>query len=280
MSNRNNDGGTMKLKYAMVAGLLVLGACDSGSAGPGGGGNVAIRFGTGSGAAANLQTEVKTSGITSAATDLTVTGTNGTLVIQDIRLIASRFKLKGTEATCPDSISNSSNKSQGDGDREHDGECDEFQGGPFIVDLPLDGTNTTIATDKVPAGTYNWFSFKVKSLEVDDDEDSSEKANVPALVTQMRTFYPNFPGNASMVVKGTFNGTPFTTYFRANMLVVQKLDPPLVVPGDNSVNVTIDPSLWFKTGSQVLNLAALNGQTVQMGSGFINGVRGANRHRD
>lgn len=264
-----------KFRYTLAAGLLILGACDSGSTAPGGGGNVAIRFGTSSGTAANLQTELKASGITSPANDLTVTGTNGTLVIQDIRLIASRFKLKGSDGTCADSASSSKSN-----EREHDGECDEFKGGPFMIDLPLDGSMATIATDNVPAGTYNWFAFKIKSLEVDNDEDSSEVATVPALLTQMRTFYPNFPSNASMVVKGTFNGTPFTDYFRANMMVVQKLDPPLVVPGNTSVHVTIDPSLWFKTGSNVLNLAALNGQTIQMGSGFMNGVRGANRHND
>ncbi len=276
----------MKLRHTLAAALLILGACDSGSTSPGGGGNVSIRFGT-STTSANLQANLQASGISSPANDLTVTGTNGTLVIQDIRMVASRFKLKGNDqSTCADSVAESHSNNgngNGNGDREHDEDCDEFRGGPFIVNIPLDGSMTTIATDNVPAGTYNWFAFKVKSLNVGDDaddDDASENANIPALLTQIRALYPNFPSNASMVVKGTFNGAPFTTYFRANMMVVQKLDPPLVVPGDNAVHVTIDPSLWFKNGSQVLNLAALNGQTVQMGSGFLNGVRGSNRHHD
>jgi hypothetical protein len=274
----------MKLRFTLAAALLILGACDNGSTSPGGGGNVAIRFGVAT-TTANLQANVQASGISSPANDLTVTGTNGTLVIQDIKMVASRFKLKGNDqSTCADSVANShSNNGNGDEDREHDDDCDEFRGGPFIVNIPLDGSMVTITTDNVPAGTYNWFAFKVKSLNPGDnadDDDASENANIPALLTQMRALYPNFPSNASMVVKGTFNGTAFTTYFRANMMVVQKLDPPLVVPGDNAVHVTIDPSLWFKNGSQVLDLAALNGQTVQMGSGFLNGVRGSNRHHD
>jgi hypothetical protein len=57
----------------------------------------------------------------------------------------------------------------------------------------------------------------------------------------------------------------FTVYFRANLTVEKPLSPPLVIPGSSAVTVSVDPSLWFNAGTQVLNLAALNGQTVGFG---------------
>ena len=83
-----------------------------------------------------------------------------------------------------------------------------------------------------------------------------------------------------MVVKGTFNGTPFTTYFRSELEIEQQLATPLTVPGDNALQVMIDPTAWFRNGTQVLDLAALNGQLVNLGNGFMNGVRGTNRGHD
>jgi len=254
----------MKYGYTLAAALLLLGACD-GSTGPGGGGNIAIRFGTS--ASSNVLANVQLSGSASSANDLTVTGTNGTLVIQDIRFIVSRLELERTEGTaCKDSSGEGSrsgnlmraDNNTGDNGREQDSECDEFQGGPFLVDLPLTGL-TSIATDNVPAGTYDAFSFRIRGLDSDTDDDASEKQIVPGVLTEIRTFYPNFPSNASMVVKGTFNGTPFTTYFRAKMKIEQKLDKPLNVPGDKSIQVMIDPSAWFKNGTLVLDLQRPHG---------------------
>jgi hypothetical protein len=286
----------MKYSYLLVAALVTLSACD-GTTGPKGGGSVAIRFGMSPASSSNILSDVQLSGSQSPASDLTITGTNGTLVIQDIRFIVSRLELKQAVGTaCTDSSANSErdgdllradrgssggggNDASNDNGRDSNAECDEFQGGPFQVDLPLAGL-TSIATDNVPAGTYNAFSFRIRGLDSGDDDDSSEAATRSSVLTQIRTFYPNFPSNASMVVKGTFNGTPFTTYFRSELEIEQQLATPLTVPGDNSLQVMIDPTAWFKNGAQVLNLAALNGQTVNLGSGFRNGVRGADRGRD
>ncbi len=292
----------MKYRLSLVAALVVLGACD-GSTGPGGGGTVAIRFGTSAGS--NLSADVQLSGSPSLASDLTVTGTNGTLVIQDIRFIVSRLKLEQSEGMTCTGSSNSDDDRGGNGsgngsgnsgrnggrsgenetEREHDSECNEFEGGPFLVDLPLAGL-TSITTDNVPAGTYDAFSFRIRNVDdIEDndnagDDDASERHNASAVLAEMRTFYPNFPANASMVVKGTFNGKAFTTYFRSQLQIEQKLDTPLTVPGDKSLQVLIDPTAWFRNGTQVLDLASLNGRTVDLGSGFRKGVRGANRGRD
>ena len=74
-----------------------------------------------------------------------------------------------------------------------------------------------------------------------------------------------------MVVHGTQNGTPFTVYFRSKIKVEQAISPPLVVPGDQVLTVNLDPSMWFKVGNQVLNLSALNGRLVDLGT-FRDGI--------
>ncbi len=289
----------MKYRYLFAA-IITLGACD-GSTAPRNGANVAINFGTS--VRSSVSADVQLSGNPALVSDLTLTGTNGTLVIQDIRFIVSRLELKqSTGTTCTDSSgtddSRSSNLlradhgSSGGGSndganhdandgRERDAECNEFEGGPFLVDLPLAGL-TSIATSKVPAGTYDAFSFRIRGLDADNEagDDSTELKNAQSVLAQMRTFYPNFPSSASMVVKGTFNGTPFTTYFRAKLEIEQQLATPLTVPGDNSLQVMIDPTAWFNNGTQVLNLGALNGQTVNLGSNFRNGVKGTDRGHD
>lgn len=278
----------MRNKVALAVGILSLAGCDS-LTGPGRGGNVAIRFSTTSSSA--LSSNLVSAGNASPHADqLTVTGTNGTIVIDDIRFIVENMKLRSSDANsaCDDDedeneidddrLVSTSQSRDGNEDENDEDEC-EFKGGPFIVDLPLQG-NTTIATQDVPAGTYDRVKFRIDDLEADDDDDDGEKANTPNLLSDMRAVYPNFPSRASMVVKGTQNGQPFVVYFRSKLNITQPISPPLVVPGSQTLTVQIDPSMWFKNGNQVVNLLALNGQLVDFGNGFSGGIRGAHRDDD
>ena len=277
----------MNLKIGTAVLFLAAIACD-GSTGPAGGGKVAIKFGAGSSSA--VRGNLMASSAPGISSDLTVTGTNGTIDIQDIRFIVEEIKLKSTEGTggcaenenedrSDDNVLVRADDRQGGNGAENENDDCEFEGGPFIVDLPLDG-NTTIATENVPPGTYDHVSFKVDDLEGGNDDEADDSANAPNLLNQIRTVYPNFPSRASMVVKGTQNGTPFTVYFRSKMRINQVLDPPLTVPGTQVLTVKLDPSMWFKNGNQVLNLAALNGRLVDIGNGFGNGIKGAHRGDD
>jgi hypothetical protein len=276
----------VKLSIKLAALLVFLAACD-GSTGPGSGGKVALRFSssTNSQVSANLMS----SGDLTLASDLTVTGTNGTLLIDDIRFIVEELELKSSDATSAcgddehevdDDLRVAADDRQGgndDEDNEDEDDC-EFEGGPFIVDLPLDG-KATITTENVPAGTYDSFKFKIDDLEADDEDDDDEIAKTPTLLADIRAAYPNFPSRASMVVHGTQNGTPFTVYFRSKIKVRQAISPPLVVPGDQVLTVQLDPAMWFKVGNQVMNLAALNGRLVDLGN-FGNGISGIHHDDD
>lgn len=273
----------MNRSFALAAVVGFLTACDGGT-GPGGGGNVAVRFGTGSasGVSANL---ISSGNPGIAADQLTLTGTNGTLVLQDVRFIVEQMKLSSSESnsTCNDDnevdddlrVSADDRSGRDSAKDNEDDEC-EFKGGPFIVDLPLDG-NTTITTENVPPGTYDSFKFKIDDLEGDDEDNATERTRAPDLLAQMRTVYPNFPSRASMVVQGTQDGQPFTVYFRSKMKIQDRISPPLVVPGDQALTVKIDPTAWFKSGNQVMNLLALNGRLVDFGEQFRNGMEGTRR---
>lgn len=282
----------MKKLIVMSAGLVFLAGCD-GSTTPGNGGNVAVKF------SAIGSPALRASGVSAyyaqPASDLTVTGTNGTLLIDDIRFIVEELELESSESSsvCNDDdehdddlrVSADEHSGRGgdddedDNEDEDDDEC-EFEGGPFIVDLPLDGSGVaTITTENVPAGTYDSFKFKIDDLEADDGDNDDEAAKTPSLLSDIRAAYPNFPSRASMVVHGAQNGTPFTVYFRSKIRISQAITPPLVVPGDGTLTVHLDPSMWFKIGGQVLDLAALNGRLVDLGN-FNHGITGIHHGDD
>lgn len=273
----------MKRSILSAALLLFLAACDA-IGGPGDGGRVSVRFATRS--AGQLSSNLVSGGDARPLSDLVVTGTNGNLVIEDIRFIVQELELESSDEirNCDDDDDDEFDDDDNvlvasrDDDEEDDDEC-EFEGGPFIVDLNLDGA-TTISTEDVPPGTYDRLEFEVEDLEVDDEDEDDEASNYSAVLAEMRAAYPNFPSRASLVVKGTQNGQPFIVYFRSDIEVSQVISPPLVVPSNDVITIDLNPALWFKNGSQVVNLLALNGRLVDIGDGFRGGILGAHRDDD
>ena len=187
---------------------------------------------------------------------ITLTGTNGRLVIQDIRLIVSEIELERAGGECVG---------------ERDDDCEEFEGGPFLVNL-LDGSAAEVVNAVIPAGSYTEMEFEVEDLDVDDDDDNGERQAKQSILTQMRQAYPAFPSDASMVVHGTFNGEPFTVFFEAEIEVEQEFATPFRVPEDGGITVNLSPGAWFQQGAQLMDLRALNGRTLEFEAEFENGV--------
>ena len=201
--------------------------------------------------------------------ELTLTGTNGTLVIEDVRMIVAEVELEGPEA-CVGT----------DDDDDDPGleEC-EFESGPFLLDLPLGTGNVVVATANVPAGTYTELEFEVEDLDEDEDEDFG--GALTAIRQQMRTAYPLFPDEASIVVRGTFTPTggsvrPFTVYLDAEVEVERTLVPPLLVADGTSattITVMMNPEVWFTaTGGAVTDLSAFDGERLEFEAEFEDGV--------
>lgn len=191
------------------------------------------------------------------AGDITLVGTNGTLVIQDLRLIVSEMELERAGVECAEDV-----------DEE---ECEELAGGPFLVDL-LSSSAQEIVTALVPAGSYIEFEFEVENLGDDWDDDASERQAKAAILAALRSDYPLFPEVGSMVMHGTFDGEPFTVYFDAEIEVEREFATPFRVPEDGAIIVGLDPSAWFQTGSYVIDPRPFDGQTIEFDFEFESGV--------
>lgn len=237
----------MQKKMLMAVGLVpLLWGCDD-ATGPDGAGQVAVRFQAVSAAGA-IAAPAAAGSASLAADPITLTGNGNTLVIEDIRLIVSEIELERADAECIG--------------EDDDDDCEEFEGGPFLVNL-LDGTPDQVVTALVPPGSYTEFEFEVEDLDDDDDDDDSERQVIQGLLVEMRQAYPGFPEDASMVVSGTWNGEPFTVYFDAEIEVELEFDTPFRVPEDAAILVNMDPSAWFVRDGQPINLAEYDGQTIE-----------------
>lgn len=227
--------------FALAVALAIsLVGCDStGSSTTGG--NVEVGFSTIS------SSPQSTSAFTKADHDsLTLSGSNGTLAITDIRLVVDKVKLKeDTEST------------DGSGEEvEIEREVEVEQ--PRFLDLPLQNSEVSpVAAGDVPAGTYNAFEFEVDDLEDDaDDGESDDNQNDRELLADIRAEFPDWPEDASMIVVGTFTpsgGTPtsFATYFEAEIEVERALRPPIEVTSEGfsrTLVVRLDPARWFAQG--------------------------------
>lgn len=253
----------MLKKTLMLAVLVpILGGCED-TTSPNGAGQVAVRFqaATSTSASASRSPAGARFDQVPATGAITLTGSNGTLVIQDIRLIVSELELESAQGTCG-AVSSKDAEHEDDESR-----CPKFEGGPFLVNL-LDGTAAQVVTSAVPAGSYTEFQFKVEDLEDDEGDDHAEQQSLQDILTELRKTYPDFPSRASMVVHGTFTPTggtarPFTTYFDAELEIEKEFPTPFRVPEDGTILVNLDPAAWFQQGPQVLNLLALDGRTVE-----------------
>lgn len=196
---------------------------------------------------------------------LTIPANGGVFEIADVQFIVSEFELEGTE-TCT--------VTDEDGEAEID-EC-EFESGPHLVNLPLDGSAISLGTSHITEGTYTFLEFEVEDLEADEEDadDSEKQAALAAILTDVRAMYADFPAGASMVVSGQFvpdtgDPQPFTVYFAAEIEIEMALDPALEVPANDALTINVDPSAWF-TG---FDLLAADGQLVEfeleMEHGFV-----------
>lgn len=204
----------------MLAALALLAGCDQ-ATGPGAGANsVGLSF-TLAGGAAN-----PAPGLFAASLDLN-DGSN-TLSIQSAEIVLREIEFERLESTvdCDQAV-------------EPD-DCQEFEVGPVLVALPLDGSVNKEITAEVEPGTYDEIEFELHKVE-DSDID-------------FLTAHPNF-ADISIRVSGTFNGQDFLYTSRLNEEQEFQLADPLVVGADSgptNVTLSIDVSTWFVTAGGAL----------------------------
>lgn len=247
-----------------VAGLafavFALAGCDSaGTTGSSAGeGNVEVGFQT-------SYSSSKSALASKSATDsVAISGSNGTLVIQDIRLIVSGLELEG------------------------EADSAEFEAQPSFLDLPLDTSEVApVAASELPSATYTEFEFEVEDVDFGEaeDEEDDEDALRALRDTTIQQDFPNWPDEASMVAVGTFTPSgdtsrSFTTYFEAEIEVEREFSQPLEVTNDGfsrSLTVKLDPTQWFENDDGTArNLAESDygstGELVEFEAEFEDGV--------
>lgn len=248
-------------RFALAAGavlcVLAAGAC-SDTTGPENGDRVAVRFAAVTPAPAQGSVQ---------AGSLELTGSNGTLRIDEMHVIVAEFELKRDDDVCDDL--------PGDDD-----DCEEFEAPPAFLDVPLDGSGVIAVRHTVPAGTYHELDFEIEDLE--DDEDSSAKAQqIAVLRAQILAQFPDWPQDASILVIGSFtpvggDAVPFRVYFEAEVEIEMHLVPPVVIDGtgvDPEFTVRIDPNMLFRNSDgTVRNLSLLTGQLVEFEIEIENGI--------
>jgi hypothetical protein len=238
-----------KLKaVAATAAVTLMGGCSDG-VGVGGLTQLSLNFrvaGSGVPAAALAQADGPAR---VAGPPMILPGTNGTLTLDEIRVIINEVELKRADPSC-DSTDNS-----GPGSDDDSGEdCGEFEAGPRFLDLPLDGEPIEAVTALIPAGTYKELDFEIEDLE-DDEDDAVEAALIAAVRSDILAEISDWPREASAMVTGTFapaGGGPsvdFRVFIEAEIEIEMELIPNLVIDetGAASRELTVDvsPRIWF-----------------------------------
>ena len=229
-----------------IAALGIVG-CDGGPAGPQDAPRMAVQFQTGSPAQADGS--------------LAIAGTNGTLVLDDVRLIVAEFELELADGGCDDAIA--------------EDDCEDLELPAQFVQLPLQAGILTVLSQEVPAGVYEELEFEVEDLDLDDGEDEDD-LQLQQLWEEIRAEFPDWPAEASMLIDGTFtpragSAKPFRVLFKAEIEVEMEFEPPLVILEEDPekvVTVTVDPAAWFiRPDGTVLDLSvfdfAATGQLVE-----------------
>lgn len=253
---------------ACALSLSVLAACsDSPMGGGGSDARVQLRFGL-AGGQAQLSSAARFQ--TSGTDQLVVTGSNGTLTITDIRMVVAEFELDGDDDV------NRCGASGGVDD------CEDFNAGPLLVDLPLSGSTVAVGSGDVTAGVYDEVEFEVEDLD-DDEEDPAEAQRIAQLRQQIVAQFPDWPRDASMLVTGTFTpaggaARPFRVFIEAEIEIELDLDPPLSVGEGQtgSLDVTLDPAALFRNGANVLDLSS-TGSRLELEMEIENGFSGRGR---
>jgi len=124
-----------------------------------------------------------------AGPPLTIDGSNGELIIDEIRLIVAEAELDGDDDRCEDSDGDDdSSSSSGSSDGE---DCAKFEAPPRFLDLPLDGQPIDVFVGQVPPGVYDEVEFEIEDLE--DDGDDVFAAVIEALRTSILAVFPDWP---------------------------------------------------------------------------------------
>ena len=163
-------------------------------------------------------------------------GAGNTLVIQSAEVVLREIEFeRADEPTGCDAA-------EGEDEGSDDPACEDYEVGPLLASLPLDGTVAWETTAEVPYGTYDEIEFDVHKVGGDAADGAFLAEN------------PDFDG-ISIRVTGTWNGADFVYTSSLDEEQEVALAPPMVVDensGPVNVTLSIDVSTWFRDASGAL----------------------------
>jgi hypothetical protein len=216
----------MKRATLVLGAALLVAAC-SDSTGPNSQAGVSLSF-----AAPSLGAAPASPGMSMsiAAIDLT-DGQGNTLTLDRVEIVLREIELQRQSAPGCDNLPDND-------------DCEKFEAGPVLLDLPLDGTVETMVSIAPDPDVYDEVEFEIHKISSSDQEDAA-----------FRTAHPDFAGK-SIRVQGSFNGQPFT--YETDLDVEQEFDlsPPLTVGTETAagtnVTIMVDVDAWFRDLSGTL----------------------------
>ncbi len=195
---------------AIAVGIaVILSGCDSDSTGPEAGSTEVT-----------LSVSMAPANGTPGA-NLTIDDGVSTLILTRVAVVLREIELEGDDDDCND---------------DSGGDCEEFEAGPLLLELGLDGNVDQVITINPSVGTYDELEFEIHKPDDDDADDLT-----------FITANPDF-ADVSIRVEGSFDGQAFVFTQDLNEEQERELNPPLVVgTADESVNITLvlDASTWF-----------------------------------
>ncbi|HEY3252255.1 MAG TPA: hypothetical protein VGK25_14190 [Ignavibacteria bacterium] len=113
---------------------------------------------------------------------------------------------------------------------------------PFVIHFNMDGTLITVTSGNIPSGNYNKIKFKIHKPEDNETPPDPE-------------FKEGTSGNQrySFIIKGRFNGNSFIYKSRKSANLVVNFPSPINFQQEGNITILINPSLWFKNGSVVID---------------------------
>ena len=232
--------------------------------------SVAVNFQVATSASPQVSGPSATSPMGVAGPPVTIDGTNGSLTIDEIRLIVAEVELDGDDDGCED------------GTLATD-DCADFDAPPRFLDLPLDGQPIQAFVGMVPPGVYKELEFEIEDLE-DDESDTQFAAEIEALRQDILAEFPDWPRKATALVVGSFDSPSgsmsFRVYVEAEIEIERELVPNLIVAdGDPAPDLTVElrPDIWFtRSDGSVLELHLydydLTGQLLELEVEMENGI--------
>lgn len=172
-------------------------------------------------------------------------GSNGTLTIDEIRVVVSDFALEAPDGNCSGAVG-----------------CARFPGAPLATPIPLSGGSVPLVEAAIEAGSYDELQFEVEDLEADQSGDDDKAADLAELLQELRADVADWPEKGSIYVTGQFTptdgeATPFRTFLEVESEVSLSFGAPLAISDEDSGDqlvIRISPARWF-SGEEVVDLS-------------------------